>query len=192
MNATQAAGPSPVPPHMPHPERPGGGPAPTRRPSLAAQTVGNQGLRLLAVAIDLLTMAVILALPSAGIGLFRGLANISSQAPFGLVLVVALAMSFLYSPLMTALFGGTVGKLTCGLRVVRLTDGRRLSYGQALGRHLAHGVVGVVPVLGQIDALFCLWDRPFRQCLHDKIVGSVVIRSRMRPPQAAPPLIPVA
>ncbi|WP_078865746.1 RDD family protein [Streptomyces sp. NRRL S-1448] len=185
MNATQAAGPSSVPPpHMPPPEHPGAGPAPTRRPSLAARTVGNQGLRLLAVAIDMLTMAVILALPSAGIAIFRGLVNISSQAPFGLVLVVALAMSFLYSPLMTSLFGGTVGKLTCGVRVVRLTDGRRLSYGQALGRHLAHSVMGMVPVLGHVDALFCLWDRPFRQCLHDKTVGSVVIRSRIRPPQA--------
>ncbi|MFG3114218.1 RDD family protein [Streptomyces sp. NPDC048197] len=142
MNAAQAAGPSSVPPpHMPPPERPGAGPTPTGRPSLAAQ----------------------------------------------IVLVVALAMSFLYSPLMTSLFGGTVGKLTCGLRVVRLTDGRRLSYGPALGRHLAHSVMGMVPVLGHIDALFCLWDRPFRQCLHDKTVGSVVIRSRMRPPQAPRP-----
>ncbi|MEU9500449.1 RDD family protein [Streptomyces sp. NPDC048196] len=152
--------------------------------------LANPGRRLLAVVIDVVIAAVALSVLSAAIGLVVALGRPADNSPFYLTLLAAVAMVFLYSPLLTAGCGGTVGKLICGLTVVRVADGRRLSYGTALARHLAHLGMWAVPVLSQLDALFCLWDRPYRQCLHDKAVGTLVLRTRMPAPSFPPPYPP--
>lgn len=82
----------------------------------------------------------------------------------------------LYSPLTTSRWGGTPGKLVCRLRVVAVRDGSRLGYGRALLRHLSHVVMWGLPPGGLADLLVCLFDRPLRQSLHDKIARSVVVR----------------
>ncbi|MER6311623.1 RDD family protein [Streptomyces sp. NPDC001657] len=155
--------------------------------------LANPGRRLLAVVIDVVIAVVALSVLSAAIGLVVTLGRPGADnSPFYLTLLAAVAMVFLYSPLLTAVCGGTVGKLICGLTVVRVADGRRLPYGTALARHLAHLGMWAVPVLSQLDALFCLWDRPYRQCLHDKAVGTLVLRTRMPAPSFQPPYPTVA
>ena len=46
-----------------------------------------------------------------------------------------------------------------------------------LGREGAGNVPYVGGVYSLVDALWLLWD-PRRQCLHDKLPGTVVVRSR--------------
>ena len=50
-----------------------------------------------------------------------------------------------------------------------------MGYGLALGRSLIAFVFGLTVIVWIIDMLFPLWD-PKRQTLHDKIVGTVVLR----------------
>jgi uncharacterized RDD family membrane protein YckC len=88
----------------------------------------------------------------------------------------------------TVLVGGargqTFGMMAAGVRAVG--DGERevLGYGRAFVRALVEGVLRLINLvffllglLWVLDMLFPLWDRK-RQTLHDKVVGSVVIRTR--------------
>jgi hypothetical protein len=38
-------------------------------------------------------------------------------------------------------------------------------------------VAGFVPGLQLIDGLWQLWDQPYRQCLHDKWPGTIVVKA---------------
>ena len=88
----------------------------------------------------------------------------------------------------TVLIGGrrgqTVGMMAAGVRAVGAEDGGLLGYGRAFGRALVEGVLRLINLafflLGLVwilDMLCPLWDKR-RQTLHDKVVGSVVIRTR--------------
>ncbi len=88
--------------------------------------------------------------------------------------VLCAAVLLCYSPLCTARWGGTPGKLMREIRVARADDGANLSYGQALRRHLAHWVLCVVPV-GPLHHLWIIWDEPRQQCLHDKFAKTIVV-----------------
>jgi uncharacterized RDD family membrane protein YckC len=80
--------------------------------------------------------------------------------------------------------GQTVGMSAVGVRAVTDQDRGALGYGRAFVRALVEGVFRLIELafflLGLIwivDMLFPLWDKK-RQTLHDKVVGSVVIRTR--------------
>jgi uncharacterized RDD family membrane protein YckC len=72
--------------------------------------------------------------------------------------------------------GQTPGKRLLGIRVVSDETGRSIGFGRAFGRYAIIAVFGFffVPVL--LDYLWPLWDRK-NQALHDKVVGSVVVRA---------------
>lgn len=92
--------------------------------------------------------------------------------------VLALLFLFLYEPITTWKWGGTLGKLALGIRVVLVTDGRSFpSLGLSFGRFLIQIVFRAVPLGGLLDVLWLLWDRPLYQCLHDKVVSTVVVRT---------------
>ncbi len=81
--------------------------------------------------------------------------------------------------------GQTVGMMAVGVRAVRdEAQGGELGYGRAFGRALCEGVLRLVNLLffllglvWILDMLFPLWDKK-RQTLHDKVAGSVVLRTR--------------
>ncbi len=80
--------------------------------------------------------------------------------------------------------GQTLGMMAVGVRAVRDESLEVLGYGRALGRALFEGVLRLIDLvfflLGLIwvlDMLFPLWDTK-RQTLHDKVAGSVVLRTR--------------
>jgi uncharacterized RDD family membrane protein YckC len=88
----------------------------------------------------------------------------------------------------TVLIGGprgqTVGMMAAGVRAVGDEDRGVLGYGRAFVRALVEGVLRLINLvfflLGLVwvlDMLFPLWDKK-RQTLHDKVVGSVVLRTR--------------
>jgi uncharacterized RDD family membrane protein YckC len=72
--------------------------------------------------------------------------------------------------------GQTVGKMAMKIAVKDANTGGPIGYGRALARWLIASVLWVAFYLpGLIDVLFPLWD-PKRQTLHDKAVGSVVVK----------------
>ncbi|BCY08892.1 hypothetical protein L3i22_039800 [Actinoplanes sp. L3-i22] len=96
-------------------------------------------------------------------------------AEFGLFLF-SLLCQYLYTvELLVRWNGQTLGKRIMKIRVVSLHPGVPLTRGIAARRFLLV-VAGVfVPVLPLLDGLWQLWDKPFRQCLHDKAAETVVV-----------------
>ncbi|MGA4839872.1 RDD family protein [Streptomyces sp. G45] len=101
------------------------------------------------------------------------------ESDWGLAQVVLglwLAGSFvLYFPLSLSRFGSTLGKRVCGVRVVRAATGAPVGFLRAAGREFFWAFAAIVPVLSLLDPLWCCWDKPSRQCLHDKVAGTVVV-----------------
>lgn len=73
--------------------------------------------------------------------------------------------------------GQSPGKRAVGIRVVREETGDSIGYGRAFGRYAITVVFAWVlflPLL--LDYLWPLWDTK-NQALHDKVVGSIVVRA---------------
>lgn len=97
------------------------------------------------------------------------------------VLLAWLAVSFvLYFPLAVWKFGATLGKRVCGVRIVRRETAHPVGFWRALGRELFWLIAFIVPVLSLLNPLWCCWDRPYRQCLHDKTADTMVTNSSGR------------
>ena len=96
---------------------------------------------------------------------------------FGLV-VFMLGVLYLYHVEYLLRSGGqTLGKKALKLRVVPLDPNAVLNRSMAGKRYLAEFVGGmVIPVFSYVDGLWQLWDKPFRQTLHDKFAQTVVIK----------------
>lgn len=92
---------------------------------------------------------------------------------FGGVLGAFLVLGVLLEALPTAKWGRTLGKKLCGLEVRNIESHEAPSFGAALRRWLVYGVLGVL-VVGVVNVLWCLFDRPWRQCWHDKVAHTFV------------------
>ncbi|MGW6456998.1 RDD family protein [Streptomyces sp. NPDC055078] len=92
-----------------------------------------------------------------------------------IVLGALLVLGVLYETVPTAKWGRTLGKKLCGLTVVDIESHGPPSFGAALRRWLVYSVLGVV-VVGVVNVLWCLFDRPWRQCWHDKAAHTFVTR----------------
>ncbi len=160
-------------------------------PDLAAS-----GARLAARTVDLIIVLVLAAVPSLPV-LLAIMARITDQIRaaqagsttttvylvngqtlglWALCLAIILAISGGYEVWQLARWGQTVGKRLVNVRVADRDGVRDPSLGQALGRWLGYYVLLCVPVLGLLDAAWLLWDQSTRQCLHDKLAGTVVVR----------------
>lgn len=160
--------------------------------------LANQGLRLLARVIDGFIGIALCLVPLALIGLvmFRSfftnlpesdglsageydeqMTALQDQyvgrffAFVALLFVVLVVVPLLYEAVLTSRYGQTVGKRLTHLRVVRLSDGRPPSFKAALGRALLFSLMHNL----YIDGLWCLWDKPWQQCIHDKPVSTTVV-----------------
>ncbi|MFF3344893.1 RDD family protein [Streptomyces sp. NPDC002779] len=91
----------------------------------------------------------------------------------GIVLAVLLVFGALYEALPTAKWGRTLGKKLFGLEVRDIEAHEPPSFGGALGRWLVYSVPGLL-VIGVVGILWCLFDKPWRQCWHDKAAGTFV------------------
>ncbi|MFI6087433.1 RDD family protein [Streptomyces sp. NPDC051218] len=91
----------------------------------------------------------------------------------GMVLGVLLLFGVLYEVLPTAKWGRTLGKRVLGLQVRDMEEHETPSFGSALKRWLVYAVPGVL-VVGVVGVLWCVFDRPWRQCWHDKAAGTFV------------------
>ncbi|MEU4093992.1 RDD family protein [Streptomyces sp. NPDC026673] len=113
-------------------------------------------------------------------------ASFTDPDDLGKVAVVSLLVgiaSFLYEALMLKSSGQTIGKKVMKIRVARLADGAvpgNAAWARA-GTYAGASVVGnVIPCVGFVvpllNALWHLWDKPYRQCWHDKAAKTVVVK----------------
>ncbi|KAB7849875.1 RDD family protein [Streptomyces mobaraensis] len=94
-----------------------------------------------------------------------------------IVLGALLLGGVLYEVLPTATWGRTPGKKLCGVRVLDIESHDTPSFAAALRRWLVYSLLGVVAV-GVLNAVWCLFDRPWRQCWHDKAARTFVASGR--------------
>lgn len=85
---------------------------------------------------------------------------------------------FVYEWVQVGAWGRTIGKRALGIRIVDPRTGAKPSWGQAAGRSAIFTLAPLVPYIGAlfdlINVLWQLWDRPWRQCLHDKAARTIV------------------
>jgi uncharacterized RDD family membrane protein YckC len=99
----------------------------------------------------------------------------------GTFVLVALVFSLFYEVLMLRYWGATLGKMACGLKVVR-SDGSSLGWGVSFGRYFMYNVViSAVPFVNWIllitTAIMAGTDEQKRG-LHDRVCDTRVIYKR--------------
>ncbi|MFH8401756.1 RDD family protein [Streptomyces anulatus] len=97
----------------------------------------------------------------------------TTGALLGALLAAFLLIGFLLEALPTAKWGRTLGKKLCGLDVRDIESHDAPTLGASLRRWLVYGVLGLL-VIGVVNVLWCLIDRPWRQCWHDKAARTFV------------------
>ncbi|CAN5828712.1 hypothetical protein BH11VER1_BH11VER1_04240 [soil metagenome] len=86
-------------------------------------------------------------------------------------IAVAIGLQVVYNAVMVWKWGGTVGKLAVGIRVVR-EDGSPVTLGRAIGRAFADFLNGFACHLTYLMVAF---DEPEKRALHDHICGTRVV-----------------
>ncbi|QKV94718.1 RDD family protein [Streptomyces sp. NA02950] len=94
----------------------------------------------------------------------------------GMALGLLLVLGIVLEALPTAAWGRTLGKKLAGVRVLDIEGHSKPSFGAALRRWLVYSVLGLL-VIGVLNVLWCLFDRPWRQCWHDKAARTFVAAS---------------
>ncbi|MBL1099613.1 RDD family protein [Streptomyces coffeae] len=94
----------------------------------------------------------------------------------GMVLGLLLVLGIVLEALPTAVWGRTLGKKLAGVRVLDIEGHDKPSFGAALRRWLVYSVLGLL-VIGVLNVIWCLFDRPWRQCWHDKAARTFVAAS---------------
>ncbi|MER5430812.1 RDD family protein [Streptomyces sp. NPDC002588] len=91
----------------------------------------------------------------------------------GVVLAVLLVFGVVYEALPTARWGRTLGKKLFGLEVRDIEGHEPPSFGAALRRWLVYCVPGLLAI-GVVGVVWGLFDKPWRQCWHDKAAHTFV------------------
>lgn len=103
--------------------------------------------------------------------------NDSSWAVLGIAYLATIFAPFVYFTVMHGRASGqSLGKKWVGIRVVDGSTGNAIGYGRAFGRYAISFVFAIFVIPSILDYLWPLWDQK-NQALHDKVVGSVVVRA---------------
>ena len=97
----------------------------------------------------------------------------TTSAYLGIVLAVLLLFGVLYEALPTAKWGRTLGKKLLGLEVRDIEAHEPPAFGPALRRWFVYSVPGLLGI-GVVGVAWCLFDRPWHQCWHDKAARTFV------------------
>ncbi|WP_282695583.1 RDD family protein [Streptomyces sp. CC208A] len=100
----------------------------------------------------------------------------TTSVQFGIVLGLLLVLGVLYEALPTAKWGRTLGKKLCGVQVRDIEAHEPPSFGRSLRRWFLYTFLGLL-VVGVLNVLWCVFDRPWRQCWHDKAARTFVARA---------------
>ncbi|MDQ0991167.1 RDD family protein [Streptomyces sp. V3I7] len=91
----------------------------------------------------------------------------TTSAYLGIVLGLLLVVGVLYEVLPTAKWGRTLGKKVCGLQVRDIEGHEPPDFGPSLIRWLVQTLPTLLGI-GILGLAWCLFDRPWHQCWHDK------------------------
>ncbi|MGX1624815.1 RDD family protein [Streptomyces sp. NPDC055506] len=91
----------------------------------------------------------------------------------GIIVAVLLLVGVVSEVLPTAKWGRTLGKKLMGLEVRDIEGHEAPEFGAALRRWLVYSVPGLL-VVGIVGVAWCLFDKPWRQCWHDKAAHTFV------------------
>lgn len=150
----------------------------------AQGALAGRGQRFLAALIDGIILNVIasaIALPALGTTGFSG----GMGARLGANGITAV-LSILYFGLQHGKWGQSIGKRALRIRVVRAADNGPIDFGVAFGRVLFTYVISAITVglFSLIDALW-IFGNDRKQCLHDKVVKTVVVNADGPDPYAS-------
>lgn len=143
--------------------------------------LASRGKRLLARIIDALLVGIpvflIVGLLGGGFDSDDGVmsfggSQVAQSLTYTLVYLV-------YEGYMLTTRGQTVGKMVMNVRVAMLENGALPAGSPGWLRAVVYSLPAVVPCLGTlfwlVNVLFCTWDKPYQQCLHDKVGKTVVV-----------------
>ena len=96
------------------------------------------------------------------------------------ITVISVLVSLLYQAPQNKRWGRTLGKRALGIRIRPLAADVPLSWGQVLSRWGVFEAFSLIAggALLIIDCLWPLWDKPWRQALHDKVARTIVVPTR--------------
>ncbi|NSC21928.1 RDD family protein [Streptomyces albus subsp. chlorinus] len=159
-------------------DNPYGGAAGATDPLAGMPPLASRGKRLLARIIDALLIGIpigiITALVEGGYSYDNGYDGYTywPQLAYTVVYLV-------YEGLMLTSSGQTVGKKLMHIRVAMLQNGAVPAGSAGWLRAAVYQIPPLVPCIGSlfwlVNVLFCTWDKPYQQCLHDKTVRTVVV-----------------
>jgi uncharacterized RDD family membrane protein YckC len=97
----------------------------------------------------------------------------------GVLLLALFGAGLLYEALPTVMFGRTLGKALCGLRVVDAASGRRPGFRRGVLRWLSHQPLLLV-LLAPFALIGSVCDRPLRRSWPDRVARTYVAGSARR------------
>lgn len=130
------------------------------------------GLVLVVVVPLVIVVFIVTANSDDGGATFVGVLLLTELAAF----LLTIAGQYVYDVEYAKRSGQTIGKRVLNLRVVPLDPNQPLDRGVLARRWLVSSPGGLVPGLGLFNVLWCLWDQPYRQCLHDRFAKTVVVK----------------
>ncbi|WP_399090346.1 RDD family protein [Streptomyces sp. BBFR2] len=143
--------------------------------------LAGRGRRLVARIIDAIIIGVPVGLIMSGIVGWVDYTS-TSNAETGkqaTVSGVTMLVYLVYEGLMLTHRGQTVGKMAMRIRVAMLTDGAVPTTQAGWVRAAVYTLPEIVPCCGLIfwlvNVVWCTWDKPYQQCLHDKAAKTVVV-----------------
>ncbi|KQV11698.1 hypothetical protein ASE03_13795 [Kitasatospora sp. Root187] len=157
---------APPPPAYGAPYQTGPGPVPGMPP------LGGWGARILARLVDFLlvqAVAIVVVLP---------FANLGDQGGWVGAAWLGYALYLVYDGVMLSRDGQTFGKKLMKVRVAMLVDGSAPTSAAAWTRAATFVLPAVIccgALWWPVDGLFGVFDKPYRQCIHDKAAKTVVV-----------------
>lgn len=155
--------------------------APDGRPLAGA------GQRLGARLLDSLFWLLIMAVVAGGIvggglalavSLNDGELPVPPWVPVLAIIVVVIGSQYVYEVEVPLRYRGrTPGKMILKIEIAPLQPGAPLTRGALANRFMVAFLFNLLSncYIGLIDPLWLLWDKPYRQCLHDKPAKTVVV-----------------
>jgi uncharacterized RDD family membrane protein YckC len=143
----------------------------------------DRGTRLGAALLDGIIFGVMVYLPAVVAAVVGGVAGrVSGDSSFGPVMLAGVLLAVVGFGVwcwLTIMYvtrnGQSIGKKLVGIKVVR-ADGSPISLGRIFWlRNIVNGVISIIPFYGLIDLLFIFSES--RQCLHDKIADTIVVKA---------------
>ncbi|MER7846765.1 RDD family protein [Kitasatospora sp. NPDC096077] len=173
------------PPHggQPHDQPPpgyGAGPGPygtaTGGPVPGMPPIGTWPKRILARLIDYVLMQAV------GVIVVGPFVDLSTRQGTTEAFWLGCAIYLIYEALMLSRDGQTLGKKAMKIRVAMLVDGNPPTQSAAWTRaavYILPAVLCCAALWWIVDGLFGVFDKPYRQCLHDKAAKTVVVTTEI-------------